>query len=243
MAFCTKCGHQLVDGAKFCFECGTKVNGSQIPYAEQRKSVYDGEIHRCPNCGDILDAYESVCETCGYERRGTKAASSVQELAQKLEMLEAQRQPPWVASMNTQALKQNSLSQTDEQKVNLIQNFPIPNTKEDIMEFAVWAISNVDPSVFSTMNTSPSNNEAKRAISNAWLTKFEQAYQKGRLMFGSIPELENMYSLYIAKKKSIKTKKNGVWIVRGIVGGVLTILSILSIIAFYRWRWLLFGWL
>lgn len=226
MAFCTECGHQLVEGAKFCYECGAKVNAPSSPQAAQRRTVYDGEIHKCPNCGDIMNAYESVCKSCGYERRGTKATSSVQELARKLEAIEAQRLPKKATSIFTQAFTQGHIPKTDEQKINLIQNFPIPNAKEDIMEFAVMAISNVDPDVFSTMSMSnPYNNAPKQAISNAWLSKFEQAYQKGRLMFGDSPELENMYSLYIAKKKSIKIKKNGIWIMLGIIYGILGLIA------------------
>lgn len=222
MAFCTECGHKLADGAKFCFECGAKVNVPITSRGESRKTVYDGEIHKCPNCGDILDAYESVCETCGYERRGTKATSSIQELAQKLEAIETQRPPKKVTSIFTQAFTQGHISKTDEQKINLIQSFPIPNTKEDIMEFAVMAISNVDPDVFSTMSMSnPYNNAPKQAISNAWFSKFEQAYQKGRLMFGDSAELENMHSLYVRKKKSIRIKKNAIWIAYGIIFGFL----------------------
>lgn len=226
MAFCTECGHKLADGAKFCFECGAKVNAPITSRGESRKTVYDGEIHKCPNCGDILDAYESVCETCGYERRGTKATSSVQELAQKLEAIETQRPPKKVTSIFTQAFTQGHISKTDEQKINLIQSFPIPNTKEDIMEFAVMAISNVDPDVFSTMSMSnPYNNAPKQAISNAWLSKFEQAYQKGRLMFGDSAELENMHSLYVRKKKSIRIKKNAIWIAYGIIFGFLGLVA------------------
>lgn len=222
MAFCINCGHQLPDGAKFCFECGAKVSVPAASQNEQRKTVYDGEIHKCPNCGDILDAYESVCETCGYERRGTKATGSVQELARKLEAIEAQRPPKKATSIFTQAFTQGHLSKTDEQKINLIQSFPIPNAKEDIMEFAVLAISNVDPDAFSTWNNpTPYNTAPKQAISNAWISKFEQAYQKGRLMFGDSPELSNMYSLYLAKKRSIKIKKNGVWIALGVIYGII----------------------
>ncbi len=225
MAFCTECGHQLAEGAKFCYECGAKVNASESQGA-QRKTVYDGEIHKCPNCGDIMNAYESVCKSCGYERRGTKATSSVQELARRLEAIEAQRPPKKATSIFSQAFTQGHIPKTDEQKINLIQSFPIPNAKEDIMEFAVMAISNVDPDAFSTMSMSnPYNNAPKQAISNAWISKFEQAYHKGRLMFGDSPELENMYSLYTAKKKSIKIKKNGIWITLGIIYGVLGLIA------------------
>lgn len=120
--------------------------------------------------------------------------------------------------------KQNYLSGTDWQIINLIQSFPIPNTKEDIMEFAVLAISNVEPDAFSTQY----NSVPKKAMSNAWMSKFEQAYQKGKLMFGNSPELENIYSLYVTKKKTIKWNKNRPWIFVGIGCGVYVLLAILS---------------
>ena len=52
MPFCINCGHQLPDGAKFCAECGSPV---QATAQTQRKIVYDGEIHECPNCGESLE--------------------------------------------------------------------------------------------------------------------------------------------------------------------------------------------
>ena len=89
------------------------------------------------------------------------------------------------------------------------------------MEFAVLAISNVDPEAFSTWNNPTPYNTTKQAISNAWISKFEQAYQKGLLMFGDSPELENIHLLYIAKKKSIKIKKYGIWIVLVVIYGII----------------------
>lgn len=224
MAFCTNCGCRLAEGAKFCFECGAKVGNPADTRAEARKTVYDGEIYRCPNCGDILDAYESVCQTCGYERRGARATSSVQELAQKIEQIELQRPIQKKTSIFGQVFKQDYLSGTDWQIINLIQSFPIPNTKEDIMEFAVLAISNVEPDAFSAQY----NSVPKKAMSNAWMSKFEQAYQKGKLMFGDNPELENIYSLYVTKKKSIKWNKNRPWMFVGLGCGVYVLLAILS---------------
>lgn len=159
MAFCTNCGHQLADGAKFCFECGTPVskiecdpspldvnlsisviltgkseektkidiylehldktitisvpnnivvgqklrllrlgrtgpNGQKgnayvtiahIEYAAtqqsqedaHRKIVYDGEIHKCPNCGEVLESFISHCPACGLELNGKKVNATL----------------------------------------------------------------------------------------------------------------------------------------------------------------------
>ena len=84
MAFCSNCGYKLSEGSNFCNNCGAAVNLEVHNNFEKRKTTYEGEIHKCPNCGEILDAFVTVCPTCGYELRGAKVTSVVNELAQKL---------------------------------------------------------------------------------------------------------------------------------------------------------------
>lgn len=163
MAFCTECGHKLADGAKFCFECGAKVNVPSSHQAGQRKMVYDGELHKCPNCGERLDSFVTICPTCGYELRGARATSAVNDLAQKLER-----------------------TVSVEQKIELIRNFYIPNTKEDIHEFFILATSNMNDDGYAA---------------EAWYAKLEQVYQKAKLSFGNSTEFQYLNQLYIKAKK------------------------------------------
>lgn len=121
MAFCSNCGYQLADGAKFCFECGTPVAATNTPLNEQRKTVYEGTVHKCPQCNEVLDSFVTVCPSCGYELRGASATSAVKEFAAKLDDVSS-----------------------DKQKANIIRSFPIPNTKEDIFEFMILVSSNID---------------------------------------------------------------------------------------------------
>ena len=91
MGFCIKCGHALAEGAHFCGNCGVAI-GEAHTESEQRKSVYDGELHKCPNCAEMLNSFMSSCPSCGYEVRGSKSKSRVDELATKLELAESAEQ-------------------------------------------------------------------------------------------------------------------------------------------------------
>lgn len=118
MAFCINCGKNFRMEQSSAGNCGKAVKESNS--SDQRKTVYDGEIHKCPSCGEVLNAFVSECPSCGYELRGTKASTSVREFALKLE-----------------------LASTERQTITLIKNYPIPNAKEDIYEYMIIAASNI----------------------------------------------------------------------------------------------------
>lgn len=166
MPFCPNCGHEVSDNAKFCYKCGVTMGTSGD--SDTRKSVYDGEIHKCPNCGEVLKAFEINCPACGYELRGGKVSNTVKEFATQLATVES-----------------------DVQKVVFIQSFPIPNTKEDILEFMILASTCFDAA------ESTAGRGSKKDVSDAWLAKVEQSYQKAKLLFGSdsdFTKIQNVYS-------------------------------------------------
>ena len=84
MAFCIKCGHQLADGAKFCFECGTNVNVATTPQREQRKTVFEGEIRKCPNCGEVIDSFVAKCPSCGFELNSKRVSSVLMDFIKEI---------------------------------------------------------------------------------------------------------------------------------------------------------------
>lgn len=203
MGFCINCGQTLAKGAHFCSNCGIAV-GETNTGASQRKTVYDGELYKCPNCTERLDSFMTVCPTCGYELRGAKGASVVKEFAKKLEQIE---------SVRTDTNKVYSVigdifgkfNKTDEQKINLIRSFSIPNTKEDIVEFVILAASNIDLRLYGFSGGDP--NSSQRAISDAWLAKFEQAYDKARFSFANSPDFLNIKEIHDQKMKQLKKEK------------------------------------
>lgn len=83
MAFCTNCGRQLDEDAKFCANCGTAVKIEKSEVSGLRKMIYEGELHKCLNCGEIIGSFVSHCPTCGYEVRGQYQQSLLKSLLKK----------------------------------------------------------------------------------------------------------------------------------------------------------------
>lgn len=207
MSFCMNCGQQLDDKAKFCSNCGKEVGIAQNEVNSQRKTIYEGELHKCPNCGEILNSFVLNCPSCGYELRGSHAINSVRELAYKLETIENSREEIKTYSIVGKLYgSDGKLGKTDEQKISLIRNFSIPNTKEDILEFIILAASNIDLKLYGLGNQGVIT-ASQRAVSDAWLAKFEQAYQKAQVAFGVTPEFLNIREIYDGKMKELKRKK------------------------------------
>ena len=178
MPFCTNCGQQINDGSKFCSACGTAVLNEKTN--NQRETMFEGNIHKCPNCGEVLNSFASNCPSCGYEIRGAANSAAVQEFVVKLASVESRQE-----------------------KIAIIRNFPIPNTKEDILEFMILASTNI-------------GDNFEKDISAAWQSKTEQAYQKAQIVFQDEKEfsrIQNIYSqlcMKLTKQKKIeKVQKAG----------------------------------
>ena len=112
MVFCSNCGTQLADGAKFCANCGTPagISGNE----NVRKQEFVGTMRKCPNCGQILQAFQAKCPSCGHEIIEVSITNSIREFFDKYLQV-----------------------QNNEQKLELINNYPIPNAKEDLLEFSL----------------------------------------------------------------------------------------------------------
>ena len=76
------------------------------------------------------------------------------------------------------------------------------------MEFIILASSNIDMKVYGVDSQQYQTlNPAQREISDAWLAKYEQAYQKARLMFGGTQDFLNIQGVYEQKMREIKRRK------------------------------------
>ena len=241
--YCRNCGEKLMPNSKFCNYCGTptedtidkknvaeeKKNETSREELTERKMVYDGKIHKCPNCGEVLNSFVTNCPACGYELRDTKNSSAVEELSRKLEEIEQNRDRTKVSTKILGAFNlSDGLTKTDEQKISLIRNFPIPNTKEDLYEFLILSKSNIEIDLYENTQIK----SARLAISDAWKAKFEQAYQKAKLLLKNDDRMIEIDAMYKEINHSINKAKRKTWVILGVVFGILVVMyaSIFGII-------------
>lgn len=184
--YCSKCGKKLNDDAKFCDNCGCQVDNNQDYQKYKRETFFEGAVYKCSNCGENLNSFMSICPSCGHEIRSRK------EVSQKL---------------NDFRIEMAKTADIHNKK-ELITNYAVENTKEEILEFFILAYSQIK--------------DVNNPCYDAWKSKVEQLLMKARLLIKDTDEYEYMSNLwktflknekkYIkkhgAKKERTVTKKN-----------------------------------
>jgi len=166
MAICFNCGGRNADTVRFCTRCG-KPTGGGVPAAPVQAASGStgkvGNIRKCPSCGAALESFQARCPSCNHELNTVQVASSMQVFVKKLE-------------------RATSYAEQIEQ-IEMIESFPIPNSKEDIFEFAIMAVTKLKPG---------------SKTNDAWETKLKQVYLKAQLSFdedkSSLEKLKNIIS-------------------------------------------------
>ena len=212
MAFCSNCGTKLEDVARFCASCGTPVGGGAPPAppaAPKPSSGTEkvGNIRKCPACGAEVAAMTAVCAECGHEFSNTQVAGSLQNFVNKLDALEEKKAQISIeeaqqdaGNLKSMLLKNTVLSKSateiiDKQIIAHIEAFPIPNAKEDILEFVIMAASRIKKisggsklgvgfMKYATVGLGKSANAMTENYNKAWKAKCEQAYSKAKIVFG-----------------------------------------------------------
>ena len=218
--YCEKCGAQISNSARFCGNCGAQVGGIDNC---KRKEFYDGEVHKCPSCGELVNSFQTKC-SCGYEMRGVRNVSSVLELSNKLQSLESQRGTIKYKIASICNSKQDIILK---QKIEMINTFPIPNTKEDLLEFAILAKSHL---VSADRNGDGKLSEDEREMFMSWNIKLEQCYEKGSIILSGERDIlrlqEIIESVRNLKSYKILRKTKGANVASKVGWGILNVYTL-----------------
>lgn len=222
-SFCSNCGTKLNVGSKFCSGCGSPVGGTvtQTPppvpttnnlpatSPNHRQQEYVGTVFKCSNCGCVITQTTAICPECGTRITGQSAVGSIQAFKEQLMSIESGRKKGFGGFFGVYT----PADAVDIQKLTLIRNFPIPNSIDDILEFMMLAVANIDVSLSkNTWANRTSNGGMETAatigktISNAWVSKMQQAYQKAEIAFPNDPAFKQIQKIYFGKMKELKIK-------------------------------------
>jgi RNA polymerase subunit RPABC4/transcription elongation factor Spt4 len=181
MAFCVNCGTKMEDGAKFCPSCGTPAGGAA---PAQPKTVTAGQVRKCPACGAEVPAMTMVCASCGHEFSGVKVSGTVQAFFEKLDALDQQETDKAGGNLIMGALGAGAVSAVDKKKLGFIEGFPIPTTKEDLLEFVIMAASRIDYRGMTDFNSFDGMAQFQRVqnFNKAWRAKVQQAHTKAKVI-------------------------------------------------------------
>ncbi len=105
------------------------------------KSDKFGDIKKCPSCGAIVESFSTNCKDCNYDFKNINANTTIERLFSTLEQIESSRKTGIGSFLG--ATYGMSVPDTDKRKIEAITSFPIPNTKEDILEFLLHSIPRV----------------------------------------------------------------------------------------------------
>ena len=137
------------------------------------KSNKEGDLKKCPSCGGPVQSFKTTCSDCGHEFRGTKGVSSILALTKKIDAINF------------------NVKDYDDVIEGIISNFPIPNTKEDLLEFISIGISKAA--------------WGEGGIKKAWADKADEAINK----LDVISTGDKLFQPYVVKyRKMLKKKKN-----------------------------------
>lgn len=136
-----------------------------------------GDVRKCPACGAILESFSTRCPDCGHELNGVDIVSSFNALISKLEEFDKNDNSIQLISMFTGGEQKRI-----QKKKQIIANFPIPTSRNDMLEFLSMGVplAKKRGSIF-TRNSAASPDYEHNQMASAWKSKLEQVLMKARL--------------------------------------------------------------
>jgi hypothetical protein len=207
---------------------------SDKPVSAAPKSDKLGDVKKCPACGAIVQSFATKCSDCGTEFRNIEASQNIIKFFEKLDELESNRKenlydnqkqesgtsvgtlikwwifwwiliPLKLITFLINKSKPSKWSTTDSRKEEMIMNFPVPNSREEIIEFITLSVSKIQN--ISIMKRFDEEGKYISKWNSIWKKKAEQVFTKAKLSMtddkATIQSIEQM----LIDAKVIQIKK------------------------------------
>ena len=147
-----------------------------------------GNLNTCPSCGSSVNSFQTKCSDCGHEFRNVQINRSIKDLMTELKKIKKTN------------FKDEDGDIDEEEYFNaraeVIRNFSIPTTKEDLIEFATKSIAEFKEKEIDYDE-----------LNSAWASKAEEAISKLVVFSNNDSSLVSLIVL-LEKNLNIKQKRN-----------------------------------
>lgn len=224
---------EMVLDAKL-FEKKQESNSTNPTASASPNSDKLGDVKKCPGCGAITESFSTKCADCGTEFRNINASQNITKFFDKLNELEAGREeslfnsqkltenigcgtiikwvflypiliPYHIIIFVINKSKPPKWSTTDIRKEEMIMNFPVPNSKEEIIEFLTLSTSKIQ--VVSFMNRFNEEGKYISKWNSIWCKKAEQIFTKAKLSMSNDKATIQVIETLLIDAKIITVKK------------------------------------
>lgn len=169
-----------------------------------KKPNNESKVRKCPNCGEILGAFDTSCPTCGCELRNSDITNAMELFMKKLSEFDNKREK---LSMSDDDNSYDKIQELNDIEFEYIKNYIVPRTKEDFLEFAVLSKSNIELRLYKKNGTfdfthgcgTVSEYNRRKKFSDAWWSMLQQIFDKSKIMFSNDDDTyKKIEQLYVA---------------------------------------------
>ena len=167
------------------YEKQQSSNKNDVQPVVAPKSEKFGDVKKCPACGAMVQSFQTKCSDCGHEFSNIGANASIGRLFEMLNACENERKDDFnsisgaITGLMSRAYGIGGGDKVVERKKSIISGFPIPNTKDDILEFLSTAIPNAKKRGNFFTQQQPEN-KSHNDLVPTWKSKCEQIIMKAK---------------------------------------------------------------
>lgn len=217
-------------------------------------TVVKPQIRKCPACGAILTSFSTVCPECGAELAGVKASGALEKFTDRLFEIEGGRNYEdeakskvgcgtiilwilfypiaityylikYIVAMNSEP----KFDGTDKRKQDLILNTPVPNSKEDLLEFIIFCATRVEALPLMKLLKPSSINVI--GWNKIWMKKLDALQIKAKIAMKNDQESWKEASRVIAEaQEKVDSNNSGIKKFRNIGLGIFGVYILLIIL-------------
>lgn len=158
-----------------------------------------GNIVKCPNCGEPVPGGAAVCPACGHEFRNVGSSSAFSAFSEGLNKIVARQNADTSANPLKAVGKKYAtiLSQGPDRSSEIytyISSYPVPNTSEDLLQF----LSSIQPKAHKT---------GEHDEADGYWVLYSNCINKAKLNFANDSRFTQYFDFYKKNTKKMSTSK------------------------------------